>query len=429
MKAYIGPQEVAEKKKAYLCPPSWNHFYQNPPQIVRGKMQYLYDHEGKAYLDCFAGVSVMNCGHCNEAILEAAIEQMKMLQHTSIIYLTQPMVDLAEKLSTILPGSLRRSFFCCTGSEANETAILMARLYTGKKELIALNRGLHGRTYMTMSATAIPMWRTDPYLAEDVHFVPNVFEDGLSIEEAAKASLKAVEEIIEARGKDQIAALIVEPIQGNGGIITPPEFYFKALKALLEKNEILMIVDEVQTGFARTGKWFAIEHYGVEPDIMTVAKALGNGMPISAACTNDQIALAFNKPSASTLGGNPVCAATALAVLEYMEKHDLCQRAETLGNELSDGLKALAKKHAMIADVRGIGLMVGAEIKDHQGLSKPEWVDEILELMKDRGYIIGKNGLDRNVLAFQPPLVIESEDIKGMLYALDEVMTQLENKM
>lgn len=429
MKAHIGPQEVAEKKKNYLCPPSWNHFYQNPPQIVKGKMQYLYDHEGKAYLDCFAGVSVMNCGHCNEEILEATIEQMKTLQHTSIIYLTQPMVDLAEKLSEILPGNLRRSFFCCTGSEANETAILMARLYTGKKELIALSHGLHGRTYMTMSATAIPMWRTDPYLAEDVHFVPNAFQYGISAEEAAKASLKAVEEVIRARGKDQIAALIVEPIQGNGGIIIPPDFYFKELKALLEKNNILMIVDEVQTGFARTGKWFAIEHFNVVPDIMTVAKALGNGMPISAACTTDEIAMAFNKPSASTLGGNPVCAATALAVLEYIEKQKLCQRAQQLGGQLSRGLHTLAKKHSMIADVRGLGLMIGAEVRDCEGTPRPEWVDAILEKMKDRGYIIGKNGLNRNVLAFQPPLVIESEDMIGMLQALDEVMSQLEIKM
>lgn len=428
MTTYLGPEGVIAKKKAYLCPPSWNHFYQNPPQIVKGKMQYLYDHEGKKYLDGFAGVSVMNCGHCNEDILRATIEQMQTLQHTSIIYLTEPMTNLAEKLSTVLPGNLSRSFFCCTGSEANETALLMARLYTGKQEFIALGHGLHGRTYMTMSTTAIPMWRTDPYLSDAVHFVPNPFEYGAHLEEAARASLKAIKKLVEKRGKEQIAALIVEPIQGNGGIITPPAFYFKELKALLEAHDILMIVDEVQTGFARTGKMFAIEHYGVVPDIMTVAKALGNGMPISAACTTDAIAMAFNKPSASTLGGNPVCAATALAVLDYIETQQLCKRAEELGTQLMEGLQRLSKQYPMLVDVRGKGLMLGVEVRDKDGNPKPEWVDFILEEMKEAGFIVGKNGLHRNVLAFQPPLVIEKQDICDLLQALEAVLSQLENK-
>lgn len=418
-------EKVVQIKKDYLCPPSWNHFYKNPPLITKGEMQYLYDDQGKKYIDCFAGVSVMNCGHCNEEILAPAIEQMKTLQHTSIIYLTEPMGRLAAQLSEVLPGNLRRSFFCCTGSEANETALLMARLYTGKKEFIALENGLHGRTYMTMSATAIPMWRIDPSLSTDVHFVPNTWAYGQSVEEAAAESLKKIEEVIRERGKENIAALIVEPIQGNGGIITPPRSYFKELKALLAANDILLIVDEVQTGFARTGKMFAIEHYDIVPDILTVAKALGNGMPISAACTNDEIAMAFNKPSASTLGGNPVCAATAMAVLDYIEKHHLCDRAKQLGKQLLEGLKKLETKYPIVADVRGIGLMLGAEIRKPTGEPAPELVDAILEAMKDRGVIVGKNGLERNVLAFQPPLVITEEDIQKVLEQLDEVLAEM----
>lgn len=327
-------------------------------------MFFLYSihDQGKEYLDFFAGVSVMNCGHCNLEILEKTIQQMQTLQHTTIIYLTEEMVQLAEKLASVLPGDLRRLFFCCTGSEANEGAMLLARLYTGKNEFIALENGLHGRTYLTMSATGIPMWRADPDLSPKVHFAKTVWDSNTDLEQAAKASIESIKEIIQTRGANHMAALIVEPIQGNGGIITPPAWYFKELKQLLEDNRILLIIDEVQTGFARTGKMFAIEHYDVVPDIMTVAKALGNGMPISAFCTTDEVAKAFTKPSASTLGGNPVSSATALAVLDYIEKYELCETAAHLGEMLKEGLIALQAKYSLIKDVRGIGLMLGAEL-------------------------------------------------------------------
>ena len=327
-------------------------------------MFFLYSihDQGKEYLDFFAGVSVMNCGHCNLEILEKTIQQMQTLQHTTIIYLTEEMVQLAEKLASVLPGDLRRLFFCCTGSEANEGAMLLARLYTGKNEFIALENGLHGRTYLTMSATGIPMWRADPDLSPKVHFAKTVWDSNTDLEQAAKASIESIKEIIQTRGANHMAALIAEPIQGNGGIITPPAWYFKELKQLLEDNRILLIIDEVQTGFARTGKMFAIEHYDVLPDIMTVAKALGNGMPISAFCTTDEVAKAFTKPSASTLGGNPVSSATALAVLDYIEKYELCETAAHLGEMLKEGLIALQAKYSLIKDVRGIGLMLGAEL-------------------------------------------------------------------
>lgn len=422
----IGADKIIEKKKEYLLPSSHkNHFYKNPPQIVRGDMQYLFDNTGKRYIDFFAGVSVMNCGHCNKEILEATITQMQTLQHTTIIYLTEGMVNLAERLASILPGDLRRSFFCCTGSEANEGAMLLARLYTGKDEFIALDGGLHGRTYLTMSVTGIPMWRADPDLSLKVHFAKNIVNEGLDIEEGARESLKSIEKIIKDRGAENIAALIAEPIQGNGGIITPPKWYFKELKSLLEKNNILLIIDEVQTGFARTGKMFAIENYDVVPDIMTVAKALGNGMPISAFCTNDKIAEKFTKPSASTLGGNPVSSATALAVIDYIEKNELCKKADELGKVLKQGLENIQKKYPIIKDVRGIGLMLGAQLVKENGEPAIEESDIILEKLKDRGLIVGKNGLNRNVLAFQPPLVINKLDIETLLSNLEEVLGEL----
>jgi len=425
MSNYIGPEKIIEKKKKFLFPCS-QHFYKNPPQIVKGEMQYLFDSEGKKYLDFFAGVSVINCGHCNPEILNATIEQMKTLQHTSIIYLTQPIVSLAEKLSYILPGDINHSFFCCTGSEANEGALLLARLYTGRNEFISLSGSLHGRTYLTMSATEIPMWRADPMLSDCFTFVPNAYNKDKPLEVSALDSLQAIEEIIMAKGPDKIAALIAEPIQGNGGIITPPHWYFKKLKTLLEKHRILLIIDEVQTGFARTGKMFAIDHYDVVPDIITVAKALGNGIPISAFCTNDKIAEAFTKPSASTLGGNPVAASTAIAVLDYIENNQLCSKAKNLGIKLKMGLLNLQKKYPIIYDVRGLGLMVGAELIREDGEPASEETDFILEILKEEGIILGKNGLHRNVLAFQPPLVISEKDVELLLDKLNLALSKLQ---
>jgi 4-aminobutyrate aminotransferase-like enzyme len=421
---YIGPEKIIQKKKEFLFPCS-QHFYKSPPQIVRGKMQYLFDSQGKKYLDFFAGVSVINCGHCNPEILDATIEQMKTLQHTSIIYLTQPIVDLAERLSYVLPGDIKHSFFCCSGSEANEGALLLARLYTGRNEFISLSSSLHGRTYLTMSATEIPMWRIDPVLSDCISFVPNAYNKDKTLEESAIESLDAIEKVIEIKGADKIAALIAEPIQGNGGIIAPPLWYFKKLKKLLEKHGILLIIDEVQTGFARTGKMFAIEHYDIVPDIITVAKALGNGIPISAFCTNDKIAAAFAKPSASTLGGNPVAASTAIAVLDYIENNSLCKSAEHLGMILKDGLLKLKEKYPIIYNVRGIGLMLGAELVKENGEPALEETDFILEILKDEGILLGKNGLDRNVLAFQPPLVITEEDVYLVLAKLNLALSKL----
>lgn len=424
MSKYIGPEKIIQKKKDFLFPCT-QHFYKSPPQIASGKMQYLFDSQGIKYLDFFAGVSVVNCGHSNPEILSATIEQMKTLDHTSTIYLTEPIVNLAEKLSSVLPGNIKHSFFCCSGSEANEGALLLARLYTGRNEFISLTNSLHGRTYLTMSVTGLPMWRADPMLSDCVTFVPNVYSKEKTLDEAATDSLDAIENVIASKGADKIAALIAEPIQGNGGIITPPKWYFKKLKTILEKNGILLIIDEVQTGFARTGKMFAIEHYDVVPDIITVAKALGNGMPISAFCTNDRIAAAFTNASASTLGGNPVAASTAIAVLDYIENNNLCSNAETLGKKLKDGLVLLQEKYPIIYDVRGIGLMLGIELLKENGEPAFKEADSILEFLKNEGILVGKNGLDRNVLAFQPPLIITEIDVQLVLDKLDLALSKL----
>ena len=425
-KNYLGPQGIIEKKKKYIMP-CLAHFYKEPRQFVRGSMQYLYDSEGKKYLDCFAGVSVINCGHCNPEINKKVTEQVNTLQHVCNIYLTENFVNLAEKLAEVTPGNLQKSFFCSTGTEANEGAALLAQIYTGKSEFIALKNGLHGRTKLTMSLTGIGMWRTDPNPVGGINFAPNPYcyrcPLGKKHPECNLACADAIEDIIKTATSGQPAAFIAESIQGNAGIVVPPKGYFKRVKEILSHYGSLFIDDEVQTGFARTGKMFAIENFDVVPDIMSMAKALGNGAPISAFISTAEIADTYTRPGASTLGGNPVSSTAGLAVLEYIEEHKLMENANARGEQLRKGLKDLQQKHPIIGDIRGLGLMDGAEFVKPDGSPAPEELDKVLEAMKDRGFIIGKNGIGRNVMAFQPPLVITEEDINEVLNALDMVLT------
>ncbi len=427
MEKYIGPQEIIEKKRQYIMP-CLSHFYGKPPELVRGSMQYLFDHTGKKYLDCFAGVSVINCGHCNPEITDRLCEQIKTLQHVCNIYLTEKFVLLAERLAAVTPGNLRKSFFCSTGTEANEGALLLASIYTKNDEFLALRGGLHGRTKLAMNLTGIGMWRTDPHPVGGIHFAPNPYcyrcPLGKKHPSCDLACANAVEDIIKTATSGRPAAFIAETVQGNAGIVVPPKGYFKRLKEILAAYGALLIIDEVQTGFARTGKMFAIEHYGVAPDIMTMAKALGNGVPISAFIATAEIADVYTKPGASTLGGNPVSSTAGLAVLDYIESHELMKNAEDRGKQLMDGLKELAARHDVIGDVRGLGLMVGAEFIRSDGSPYPELLDDILETMKDRGFLIGKNGLSRNVMAFQPPLVITRQDVDGLLNTLEDVLKE-----
>ncbi|MCL2025747.1 MAG: aspartate aminotransferase family protein [Leptospirales bacterium] len=403
--------EIIQKKKQYFYPNTM-HFYSNPPHLVRGEGKYLFDDKGKSYLDFFAGVTVVNCGHCNPEITERVSEQVKRLQHTSIIYLTEPMVELAERLAGILPGDIHQVFFCNSGSEANDGALQLARMKTGKKGFLSFKGGLHGRTTLTLAVTGIPMWRIDPFLDDESVW----FAEGYS---NADESLKSVEDILERHG-NEIAACIAEPVQGNGGINIPPPDFFIRLKRLLEKHNVLLIFDEIQTGFGRLGYMFASEYFNVVPDIISFAKALGNGTPMGAFAARPDTAAALNRPSSSTLGGNPVSMTAGLAVLDFIEKNDLCAKSKELGAYFLEQLRILEKDHKdIIAGVRGLGLMAGVSMKN------PAHVDVILEKMKDNGIIIGKNGMNREVLAFQPPLIIDKNDINLVCSELRGILSSL----
>jgi 4-aminobutyrate aminotransferase-like enzyme len=338
-------------------------------------------------------------------------------------------LELAERLAAVTPGRLSRSFFCASGSEANEGAALLAALATGSSEFISLRHALHGRTKLAMSLTGLAMWRADASPVGGVSFAPSPYcyrcplggrEDTCDLACAA-----AVETIIKTATSGKVAAMFAEPVQGNGGIITPPAGYFRRVREILDRYGALLVVDEVQTGFGRTGKMFGIEHYGVAPDVMTMAKALANGVPVGAFITTDELAATFTRPSASTLGGNPVTAAAALATLDVIAREGLADRAAVLGARLKAGLAALAERHAVIGDVRGLGLMLGAELVRPDKSPATQETDVVLEELKDRGFLAGKNGLYRNVLAFQPPLVVSEGDIDGLLTALDDVLGKL----
>jgi 4-aminobutyrate aminotransferase len=279
-----------------------------------------------------------------------------------------------------------------------------------------------------MSLTGIGMWRTDPNPVGGIHFAPNPYcyrcPLGKKYPECDLECANKLETVIQTSTSGKPAALIAEPIQGNAGIVVPPKDYFKRVKEILKKYNALLIDDEVQTGFARTGKMFAIENFDVEPDIMSVAKALGNGQPISAFISTAEIADTYTRPGASTLGGNPVSTTAGLAVLDYIAENNLMENARQRGEQLKNGLLELQKKYPIIGDVRGIGLMIGAEFVHADKSPAPKELDEVLETLKDRGFVIGKGGVGRNVMAFQPPLVITEENVDDVLNALDLVLSQ-----
>lgn len=404
-------QRLLALKRDFLVPCVY-HFYRQPPVFVRGEGAYLYDADGRAYLDCYSGVSVVNAGHCNPQIVEAAVAQLRRLQHTTTIYLTEPMLELARLLAELTPAGLRRSFFCASGSEANEGALLLASLATGREEVVYLTGGLHGRTRWAMSVTGLELWRTDPHPLVTAHGVPGPH---------SPESLPALERLLR---RETIAAVIAEPIQGNGGIVVPPAGFWPELRRLCTRYGTLLVTDEVQTAWNRTGRWFATEHWGVTPDVVTVAKALGNGMPIAAYVTTDAIAAYYTRPGAATFGGNPVSCAAALATLRFHQRHDLGRRSEALGARLQDRLRDLGRRHAAVAEVRGRGLMIGVELRDGRGAAAATLTDLVLEEMKDAGYLLGKTGPGRNVLTFLPPLVVEAEALDGAADRLDEVLAR-----
>jgi alanine-glyoxylate transaminase/(R)-3-amino-2-methylpropionate-pyruvate transaminase len=418
-------QETVSKHKDYLWKCATN-YYTEPIALERGEGMYVWDEDGKKYLDCFGGVLVTSVGHANTHITEAMIDQVKKIAHTSTLYASGPQIQLAAKLAEITPGKLEKTYFTNSGTEADETAVIAAKLYTGRQEIISLRHSYSGRSMSALAAAGQSSWRVLPTQVPGYvqALAPYCYRCPLHLTypECGVACAKDIKELIETTTTGQVAAFIAEPILGAGGFIVPPKEYFKEAVAIVRQYGGVFIADEVQTGWGRTGdKWFGIEHWDVEPDIMTFAKGMANGSPIGATIARKEIADAYPGLTFSTFGGNPVTMRAALATIEVIEQENLAHNAKVTGNYLHERLMGLQERYDVIGDVRGMGLMQGLEfVKDRQTKEPaPQALLKVFEETKKRGVLIGKGGLHGNVIRLGPPLIATKDNVDELVSALD----------
>ena len=403
----------------------------NPIIVDHAKDQYIWDVDGKQYLDFFGGVLTVSVGHCNEEITQRTVEQLHKVQHTTTIYINEIMVRLAEKVVEMTPAGLDKVYFTNSGTEANETAVMAARMYTGRPTVITLRHAYSGRSMLAMSLTAHGSWRlggvVDPYVKHVRNPYTYRAPEGMSDEEVVDLCVQDSVETIETTTDGSIAAFMAEPIQGVGGFIVPPKEYFKRVLPIIKDAGGVFIADEVQTGWGRTGgKWFGIEQWDVTPDIMTFAKGMGNGSPIGCTVTRSEIAAAVQGATFSTFGGNPVTMATALATLEYMEAHDVKENATVMGEKLREKLEEFQSEFPFIGDVRGMGLMQALEIvtpntKDPDS----KLTAAIMDTAKDNGLLLGKGGLYNNVVRISPHLNVSEADMEQAMDILAQTLVQV----
>jgi alanine-glyoxylate transaminase/(R)-3-amino-2-methylpropionate-pyruvate transaminase len=426
-------QEILEKQRKYLWP---NHllYYKEPLPLDRGEGLYVWDVDGNKYLDFFGGILTTIAGHNHPRVIKRVQEQIGKIIHTSTLYPNENHVKLAEKMARIAPGDLQVSYFLNSGSEANETAVLLAQIYTGNREVIALRHGYSGRTQLAMSLTGHSAWRIGPTFSPDVKHAHNAYcyRCALKLKHPGcdVACAQDVEDVIRTQTSGRIAAILAEPIQGVGGFITPPEGYFRIVEDIARRYGGIFIADEVQTGFGRTGThWFGIQHWGVEPDVMTMAKGIANGFPLSNVITRSDIAESMVGAglTISTFGGNPVSAAASLATIEVLEEEAPPLHVQEMGHYLRTGLDRMWEKYPLIGEVRGKGLMQGIEMVTNRKTREPasDAASLLLEKAREGGLLLGKGGLYSNVIRIAPPLTVEKKDVDVALGMLDHAMTQV----
>ncbi|MED6173734.1 hypothetical protein PIB30_062421 [Stylosanthes scabra] len=426
---YTGPSgdEILAKRREYLSP-SIMHLYKTPVNVVDGKMQYLFDDKGRRYLDAFGGIATVCCGHCHPDVVAAIVEQTKKLQHSTVLYLNHSIADFAEALASKLPGNLKVAFFTNSGTEANELAILIAKMYTGCQDVISLRNAYHGNAAGTMGSTAQSIWKFSVVQSGVHHAInPDPYR-GIFGSDGEKYA-RDVQDIINFGTSGHVAAFVAEAIQGVGGIVEMAPGYLPLAYDMVRKAGGLCIADEVQAGFARTGTHFwGFETHGVVPDIVTVAKGIGNGIPLGAVVTTPEIAKALTKRNYfNTFGGNPVCTAAGLAVLRVIEKEKLQENAFEVGTHLKERLNSLKDKYELIGDVRGKGLMLGVEFVTDRQLKTPA-KDEtlhLLEQLKELGVLVGKGGYYGNVFRITPALCFTKEDADFLVDAMDYTLSRI----
>jgi len=423
--------EILRKNKQYIFPCVVN-YYTEPLVADHAQGQYLWDSEGRRYLDFFGGILTVSVGHSNPKVTGKIKQQIDRLQHSSTVYPTEQIVALAEKLAQITPGKLQKSFFTNSGTEANEAAVLVARMATGSFDVVALRHGYSGHSQLTKSLTAMAPWRKSGVISVGVaHAIsPYCYRCplGMTYPGCGVECANDVEEVIRTATSGSIAAFVAEPIQGAGGFITPPKEYFKIVFNIVKKYGGLFISDEVQTGFGRTGKkWFGIEHWEVEPDIITSAKGMANGVPVGLTIAAPEVADAFKGMTISTFGGNPVTAVAARATIEVIEEEKLLENADSVGGYFRQKLDELKEKHTLIGDVRGMGLMQGLELVRDRKTKEPapEATNQFMERCRSNGLLIGKGGLYGNVIRLSPPLNIRRSDVDEAVGLMDKSLSEV----
>jgi alanine-glyoxylate transaminase / (R)-3-amino-2-methylpropionate-pyruvate transaminase len=425
---YTGPskQEALALRLQY-CHPSTFLYYREPLMLVEGHMQYLFDETGRRYLDMFAGIVTVSCGHSHPRFVERVKAQMELLQHTTTIYLHPNLPLMAKRLADKMPPGLEVTYFVNSGSEANDLAVLMARAYTGNNDVVAVRNGYHGGSPSTMALTSHHTWKFPQQPNLGVHHAinPDPYRSpfGGTPEQIASKSAEDIRELIRYSTPGRIAAFIAEPIQGVGGATQGAANYLPEAYAIVREHGGLCIADEVQTGFGRTGEhYWGFQHSGVTPDIVTMAKGIGNGLPLAAVTTRREIAESIGQRiHFNTFGGNAVVMAAGLAVLDIIEEDGLQENARVVGGRLKRGLEALQARHRLIGDVRGMGLMLGVELVRDRGTKEPATQETLAvwETMRDLGVLVGKGGLFGNTLRIKPPMCITAADVDFTLEVLD----------
>ncbi len=423
--------DSVQKHKDFLFP-AVTMLYQQPIALERGEGMHVWDEQGNKYLDCFGGVLTTSVGHVHPHVTDAIIDQVKKINHTSTLYANAPQSQLAAKLAEIAPGKLEKSFFTNSGTEADETATQAAKLYTGRQEIITLRHSYSGRSAAAQSAGGHKSWKVLPTQVPGYYHAPAPYcyrcPFKLTYPECDVACASDLKELIETATSGNIAAFMAEPILGVGGYITPPKEYFEIAVGIVRQYGGVFITDEVQTGWGRTGdKWFGIEHWNVEPDIITSAKGMANGSPIGWTIATPEIAAAVPTLTFSTFGGNPVTSRAALATIEVIEGENLLHNAKVTGDHLRQKLMGLMEKYEIVGDVRGMGLMQALEfVKDRKTKEPhPQAVAKVFEETKKRGVLIGKGGLYGNCIRIGPPLIATKDDMDEMVTALDESLATL----
>jgi len=434
-KSYTSKEILAIEKKHMI--PAVTHYFEDPILIVGGKGAIVEDDLGKHYIDLFSGICTKITGYNHPKFIATLKWQAEHLIYSSTLYSTIPYAILSQKLAQIAPSGLSQSFILNSGSEANESALFMARKYRNNPYIVACTHAFHGRTQLAREISSVG-WRTVPEShPPGVRFTPYGYcyrcSFGKEYPDCDFECARYLREVIRTQTNNAIAAFIVEPIQGVGGIVQPPPEFFQITFEIVKEFGGLFIADEVQTGFGRTGdRWWGIQQSNVTPDVITIAKGFGSGIPIGGFLTRPEYATEYTTTdSFTTFGGNPLSCAAAVAVIEIIQEEHYLSKATKLGALLKKQLLNLKADHKIVGDVRGQGMMLGVELVRDQNTKEPATQEmlQVMEICKQHGLLIGKGGIDGNVIRIQPPLELTHDQTEKAIQILDIAFTKVENKM